>query len=268
MDGYDFEVPTEFVASRVSETFDELGDATEVRLVRLGLGVKQLQLLCDKLRQHGTKLEKLQLGSNKLGDSGLERLSRQAFPACGELVDLHLGDNRVGKHGLSSFAREGMRCCPNLRRLSLQGNDIDDDAVEVLSEEGLPSCSKLQVVCLHGNKKIGTRGVRALAKAATAHCPDIVTIQIDKLSAKLGMGLDVDRRDADNLAKTRSSTDPRRFAKDHQGHRRAAAHRAARAVHGRPGGGAVAGLEQRAAHQRRDPPQLRQLGRRRDRALR
>src|SRR3990167_968873 len=101
-------------------------------LVKLNLCYKplagdQITALAEALKANST-LHTLYLGSNQIGDAGIEKLA-EALKANRTLHTLYLGGNQIGAAGIEKLA-EALKANRTLQTLYLGGNQIGAVGIE------------------------------------------------------------------------------------------------------------------------------------------
>jgi len=126
------------------------------------------------------RVKVLQLGLNKIGDSGMQALAT-AGGAFRELEVLSLIGNRIGDAGLTALAAALEKgAFPELKTLHLFNNTIGDDGLKALmAAAGGGRLTKLEVLSISMNE-IGDEGIEVLAEA----------IEQGKLSSLKALGVD------------------------------------------------------------------------------
>ncbi|XP_078061497.1 NACHT, LRR and PYD domains-containing protein 3-like [Mustelus asterias] len=140
---------------------------TNRSLIDLNLGVNKLgdsgvKLLSVALRNPDCKIQELHLRGNDLTDSCAEDLA-SALSTNRSLIDLNLGDNKLGDSGvkLLSVALRNPEC--KIQKLHLRGNNLTDSCAEDLAS-ALGTNRSLIDLNLGGNK-LGDSGVKLLSVA-------------------------------------------------------------------------------------------------------
>ncbi|XP_078390108.1 NACHT, LRR and PYD domains-containing protein 3-like isoform X2 [Cetorhinus maximus] len=137
--------------------------STNQSLTDLDLGFNQLgdsgvKLLSVALRNSGCKIQRLGLRDNKLTDSCAEDLA-SVFNR--SLTDLNLGNNKLGDSGVKrlSVALRGPDC--KIQKLDLRDNKLTDSCAEDLASVFNRSLTDLNL----GNNKLRDSGVKRLSVA-------------------------------------------------------------------------------------------------------
>ena len=133
--------------------------------------IDDIATLSDGLKQC-TKLQILDLSSNKLGSPGIKLLAK-GLKLFKHLRYLNLSDNNIESDGAKSLA-EGLQCCTFLQTLVLNFNRIGSDGATALFA-GLKGCSRLEYLHLRQNY-IGSEGANAVAKWIVFTCPSSLEI--------------------------------------------------------------------------------------------
>jgi Ran GTPase-activating protein (RanGAP) involved in mRNA processing and transport len=109
-------------------------------------------------------LEKLDVGSNAMGDEGAAALGR-ALDGNTALTELDLGSSEIGDAGAAELAK-GLRSCTALRALALSSNAIADEGGAALGESlrSLPALERLAL----GRNRIGDIGGAAIGRGLAA----------------------------------------------------------------------------------------------------
>ncbi|XP_078060382.1 NACHT, LRR and PYD domains-containing protein 3-like isoform X2 [Mustelus asterias] len=141
--------------------------STNRSLIDLDLGGNKLgdsgvKLMSVALRNPDCKIQKLDLSGNDLTDSCAEDLA-SALSTNRSLIDLNLGDNKLGDSGvkLLSVALRNPDC--KIQKLDLRGNDLTDSCAEDLAS-ALSTNRSLIDLNLGGNN-LGDSGVKLLSVA-------------------------------------------------------------------------------------------------------
>ncbi|XP_078059021.1 NACHT, LRR and PYD domains-containing protein 12-like [Mustelus asterias] len=126
------------------------------------VGDSGVKLLSAALRNPECKIRKLDLRGNDLTDSCAEDLA-SALSTNRSLIDLNLGGNKLGDSGvkLLSVALRNPDC--KIQKLHLRGNDLTDSCAEDLAS-ALSTNRSLIDLNLSGNK-LGDSGVKLLSVA-------------------------------------------------------------------------------------------------------
>ncbi|XP_078391365.1 NACHT, LRR and PYD domains-containing protein 3-like isoform X1 [Cetorhinus maximus] len=132
----------------------------KLRLTENNLGDSGVKLLSAALRNPGCKIQELDLRNNNLTDSCAEDLS-SAVSTNQSLTDLDLGRNRLGDSGvkLLSVGLRNLDC--KIQRLGLWGTDLTDSCAEDLATVFNRSLTDLDL----GYNNLGDSGVKRLSVA-------------------------------------------------------------------------------------------------------
>ncbi|XP_078060886.1 NACHT, LRR and PYD domains-containing protein 3-like isoform X1 [Mustelus asterias] len=141
--------------------------STNRSLIDLNLGYNKLgdsgvKLLSVALRNPDCKIQKLHLNVNSLTDSCAEDLA-SALSTNRSLIDLNLSLNKLGDSGvkLLSAALRNPEC--KIQKLNLYGNDLSDSCAEDLASALSTNRSLIDLNL--GDNKLGDSGVKLLSVA-------------------------------------------------------------------------------------------------------
>ncbi|XP_078390099.1 NACHT, LRR and PYD domains-containing protein 3-like isoform X3 [Cetorhinus maximus] len=148
----------------------------KLRLPSNNLGDSGVKLLSAVLRKPGCKIQELDLLGNKLTDSCAEDLA-SVFNR--SLTDLNLADNKLGDSGVKrlSVALRGPDC--KIQKLGLGGNKLTDSCAEDFASVFNRSLTDLNL----GDNNLGDSGVKRLSVALRG--PDCKIQKLDLADNKL-----------------------------------------------------------------------------------
>jgi len=100
-----------------------------------------------------------------------------SLPLCSRLERLKLGTNKLGDRGLAALAA-GLAKVPQLKELNVEGNGFGDDGLVALVA-ALPGLPRLAQLSISNNRRIGAAGLRALGRA---ELPSVSNLQMSNSS--------------------------------------------------------------------------------------
>ena len=141
-----------------------LGGSTELSFMQAGWGDAEAVAFAESLPLC-TRLEKLDLRYNKIGNEGLTALARAlADGAAPKLEKLNVNYNKIGNEGLTALARAlADGAAPELDELNLSGNDFSgaDEGLRLLGQAKLPALEKLELNRCNFNLAALAEGMQA-----------------------------------------------------------------------------------------------------------
>uniref|UniRef100_A0AAV1VEL9 Uncharacterized protein n=1 Tax=Peronospora matthiolae TaxID=2874970 RepID=A0AAV1VEL9_9STRA len=141
-------------------------DLAPYAILKLGgfsLGDACTKLLGDVLAQDASKLRTLDLGFNRITNTGATQLA-EALKTNTSLENLYLSGNDIGPAGARALAQALLQNT-HLRSLHLSGNNIGEEGACFLAD-GIAGNTVLRALYL-GTNGIGAAGMRSLATALT-----------------------------------------------------------------------------------------------------
>uniref|UniRef100_M4BQX4 Uncharacterized protein n=1 Tax=Hyaloperonospora arabidopsidis (strain Emoy2) TaxID=559515 RepID=M4BQX4_HYAAE len=141
----------------------DLAPYTVLKLGGFSLGDACTKLLGAVLAHDASKLRTLDLGFNRLTDTGATQLA-EALKTNTSLENLYLSGNDIGPAGARAIAQALLQNT-HLRSLHLSGNNIGEEGARFLAD-GIAGNTVLRALYL-GTNGIGAAGMQSLATALT-----------------------------------------------------------------------------------------------------
>ncbi|KAF4031289.1 Leucine Rich repeat [Phytophthora infestans] len=141
----------------------DLAPFTVLKLGGFSLGDACTRVLGDVLAHGASRLRTLDLGFNRLTDTGATHLA-EALETNTSLESLYLSGNEIGPAGARALAQALIKNT-HLRSLHLSGNNIGEEGARVLAD-GIAGNTSLRALYM-GTNGIGATGMQSLATALT-----------------------------------------------------------------------------------------------------